>query len=99
MSIVFVSHAFSSDPISHGRRVAEIARDLSMRGHLPLAPQIYLPQFIDESSERELAMRVCLGFVARSDEVWSYGDPTNGMRLEIAEAERLGIPVVRKEIA
>jgi hypothetical protein len=35
--------------------------------------------------------------VALSDEVRVYGEPSEGMRLEIAEAERLGIPVVRLE--
>jgi len=35
--------------------------------------------------------------VALSDEVYAYGEPTEGMRLEIAEAERLGIPVVYVE--
>jgi len=98
MSVVFVSHAFSSDPISYGRRVAEIARELSSTGHLPLAPQIYLPRFLNEETERDLALRLCLELVGLADEVWVYGEPTDGMRLEIAEAERLGIPVVRKEM-
>jgi hypothetical protein len=70
-----------------------------LAGHLPLVPQLYLPKFIDESSERNLAMKLCLGFLARSDEVWVYGESTDGMRLEIAEAERLGIPVMREEMA
>ena len=67
-------------------------------GHLPLAPQIYLPAFIDDSKERELALELCLKFVAMSDEVRVFGEPSEGMLLEIAEAERLGIPVVRGEL-
>jgi hypothetical protein len=35
-----------------------------------------------------------LKLIALSDEVMTYGVPTEGMRLEIAEARRLGIPVV-----
>lgn len=64
---------------------------------MPLAPQLFLPQFVDEESERDLALSLCLRLVSRADELWAFGDPTEGMRLEIAEAERLGIPMVRRE--
>ena len=75
-----------------------IARELAQEGDLPLAPQIYLPNFIDEACERKLALGVCLRLLTLADEMWAYGEPTDGMRLEIAEADRLGIPVVRKEL-
>ena len=65
-----------------------------MEGHCPLAPQIYLPQFVDESTERALALKLCLELLALSEEVRVYGEPSAGMHLEIAEAHRLGIPVV-----
>lgn len=96
--VLFISHPFSSDPDRNAKCVLRVARTVALAGHLPFAPQLYLPQFVDESSERDLAMKLCLGFLARSEEVWTYGEPTDGMRLEIAEAERLGIPVVRKEM-
>ena len=75
-------------------RALAISRELILEGHLPLAPQIYLPQIVDESTERGIALKLCLALVALSDEVRIYGEPTEGMRLEIAEARRLGIPVV-----
>jgi hypothetical protein len=59
-----------------------------------LAPQLFLPQFIDELTKRDLALKLCLFLVALSEEVRVFGEPTEGMRLEIAEAHRLGIPVV-----
>ena len=43
-------------------------------------------------------MQLCLSLVALADEVRVYGEPSKGMRLEIAEAERLGIPVMREEV-
>ena len=91
---IFVSHQYSNDPHKSSLRVQAVARELVRENHLPLAPQIYLPQFIDESKERELALKLCLELVALSDEVRVYGKPTEGMRLEIAEAHRLGIPVI-----
>jgi hypothetical protein len=53
-----------------------------------------LPAYIDEATERELALDHCVRLVAAADEVWVFGQPTVGMRLELAQAKRLGIPVV-----
>ncbi len=94
MAKVFVSHPFAGNPRINGVLVASIARRLADAGHLPIAPQLYLQWFISERTERDLALKLCLQFVALSDEVRVYGEPTEGMRLEIAEARRLGIPVV-----
>ncbi len=94
MSVAFISHPYRDDPDRNIARVVDIARRLALEGLLPIAPQIYLPRFIDEATERDLALRLCLALVALSDEVRVYGQPTEGMRLEIAEARRLGIPVV-----
>jgi len=77
--------------------VLRICRRLISEGRVPIAPQVYIPAFVDEATERDLALRLCLRLVALSDEVYAYGEPTEGMRLEIAEAERLGIPVVYLE--
>lgn len=94
MRACFISHPFAANPEENTKRVARIARTLAHDGVLPLAPQIYLPQFIDEVTERDLALRLCLELVALSDEVRVFGEPSAGMRLEIAEAWRLGVPVV-----
>ena len=96
--IVFVCHPFASDERGNTRRVAALCRRLALKGIVPLAPQIFLPHFIKEETERSLALKISRRLLGCADEVWVYGDPTGGMRLEIAEAERLGIPVVRKEL-
>ena len=97
MQAVFISHPFSADPFGNGAAVRDLARRVALEGYLPLAPQIYLPQFINEATERDVALRLCLALVALSDEVRVYGVWSAGMKLEIAEARRLGIPVVDGE--
>ena len=97
MALVYVCHPFSGAPGHHQSRVRAIARHLISRGHVPLAMQLYLPSFIDEATERETALRLCLRLVALADEVWVFDSPTEGMEAEIAEAERLGIPVVEAD--
>ena len=92
--VVYLCHPFSHAMKTNRNRVAAIARHLTIRGFVPLAPQLFLPHFLDERTERHLAMRICLKLVSLTDEVRVYGEPTEGMRHEIAEARRLGIPVV-----
>ncbi len=85
------------EPPGDDLAVRSLARQLALEGHLPLAPQIYLPRFLDEDTERQLAMDLCLKLARMADEVWAYGDLSDGMRVEITEAHRLGIPVVVRD--
>src|SRR5262245_17110388 len=98
MAAVFISHPYASDPPGNRALVARIARRLALDGHLPLPPQLLFPHFINEQLERDLALKLCLEMLALADEVRIYGSPSEGMRLEIAEAERLGIAVIEHRL-
>ena len=98
MKRVFVCHPFAGDPEGNSQRVAEICSRLAADNFLPVAPQLYLPWFLNEPTQRDLALRLCLELVRISDEIRVYGIPTAGMHLEIAEAYRLGIPIVEGRI-
>lgn len=89
---VYVCHPFGDDPVRNAERVRDICRSLITEGCVPVAPQLFLPQFISEESGRELALRLCLELLDDCDEVRVYGsDVTDGMRREIARAEARGI--------
>ena len=91
---VYVCHPFADDPEANAERVRGICRALSESGFLPIAPHVYLPQFIDEDNDREQALGLCLELVETCDELRVYGGRvTAGMRREIEHAERRGIPV------
>lgn len=91
---VYVCHPYRNAPAENVERVTEICKALSASGHLPVAPQLYLPQFMDEATEREQALAMCLDLLDASDEVQVYGQSiTAGMRVEIERAEARGIPV------
>ncbi len=92
--VLFICHPFASDPQGNVDRVRQICRWFAQQGYLPLAPHIYLPQFHDEVTEREMAMDLCRRLIGLADELLVFGDPTTGMKMEIEEAERLGVPVV-----
>ncbi len=90
---VYVCHAFAEDPQANAERVRTLCRALAESGFLPVAPQVYLPLFLDEATERERALSLCLELVGTCDEVRVYGLVTAGMRREIERAEALGVPV------
>ena len=91
---VYVCHPFAGDPEGNADQVRAICSSLADAGLLPIAPHVYLPQFIDEATGRERAMALCLELAAACDEVRVYGGRiTEGMRREIEHAEARGIPV------
>jgi hypothetical protein len=94
---IYVCHPFADDPVGNAERVLVICRALVGEGHLPIAPHLYLPRFIDEVTERDVALRLCVELVACCDALWLYGTRiTPGMEREIAAAHERGIPVVNR---
>lgn len=91
---VYVCHPFRDDPVRNAERVRDLCRGLLDEGFLPVAPQLYLPQFVQEETERELALRLCLELLDDCDEVRVCGaEITDGMRREIERAEARGLKV------
>lgn len=91
---VYVCHPFAGDPAGNIERVRGISRHLAAEGALPVTPHLYLPQFLDERSERDEALRLCLELLRTCDEVRVFGSAISpGMRREIEHARALGIPV------
>jgi hypothetical protein len=65
-------------------------------GVKPIAPHLYFPQFLDDEreSERDLGIQMGLSLLKGCSQLWYFGDTvTMGMKHEIDEANRLGIPV------
>lgn len=83
---VYICHPFSGDTYTNQREVREYCRAVteSSRDHLPIAPQIYLPQWMDDATDRDHAMDLCLRLLDVCDELWICGDRVSaGMRVEI----------------
>ena len=63
---------------------------------LPVAPHIYLTQFLDdrEDDDRNLALSIDKLIVGECNELWVFGERvSDGMAAEISEAARLGLPI------
>lgn len=65
-------------------------------GHIPFAPHLIYPQFLDDSieSEREAGINCGLEFLKTCDALWFFGEKiTEGMKMECETALKLNIPV------
>ena len=91
---IYVCHPYAGDISGNTARVRTLCRALVDSGFVPVAPHLYLPGFLDEATERDKALAICLELVGTCDELRVYGGTiTAGMMREIERAETLGLPV------
>ncbi len=92
--VIYICSRYRGD-IAHNMAMARrYSRYAADRGCVPLTPHLFLPQFLSEETERELAISMDLKLLERCDELWVCGDEiSEGMAREIAHADGAGIPV------
>lgn len=98
--VVFVSSPYAGNVVYNVAVARAAARIVIDAGGVPVVPHLYIPLVLDDDvpAERDLGLSLALGLLARCDEMWVFGEPSAGMRMELDEAERLGLPV-RRHIA
>ena len=97
MRKIYICSALRGD-MEENIRKARIYCEYVVReyGMLPIAPHIYLTQFLnDENTEdREFGLKAGLSLLSECDELWYFGDQvTRGMADEICYALGHDIPV------
>lgn len=93
--LVFICSPYRGDieaNIQNARAYCSLA---SSRGCIPFAPHLLFTQFLDDAKadERKMGMYMGAEMLRLCDELWAFGEPTEGMIAEMELAERLGIPV------
>lgn len=85
---VFICSPFACDTVRNIIRAQGYCRKAVAEGHVPCAPHLYFPQFLDDedSQEREKGMAMGLSWLSHCDEMWVFGEPSSGMQTEIAYA-------------
>ena len=95
--MVYICSPFRGDEAGNTKRARRYARTVVLEGHIPIAPHLLFPQFMDEERERDLALEMNLELLRHCDELRIFGECiTDGMKIEIETAKALGIPI--KEI-
>jgi len=92
---VYICSPYTGDTERNTERAQGHARFAFSQGYYPCAPHLYFPQFLDDNDpvQRNLGLSYALEWLAKCEEIWVFGDKiSEGMKGEIAEAQRLGIP-------
>lgn len=95
MELIYVASPYAGDVEQNVENAKEYCRYVMEQGGVPLPSHLLYPQMLDDSSpaQRGLGTRMGLELLARCDGLWAFGEISPGMEAEMAEAERLGIPV------
>lgn len=86
--MVYICSAYSGDVEGNMIKARKYSRYAVDEGAIPIAPHLLLPQFMEEDTERDLAMFMGIAILSKCRELWVFGKPTAGMENEIAYAER-----------
>ena len=89
--IIYVCSPFSEDPEGNTKKAVRYSRFVVDEGGIPITPHLYLPLFMEEETERDLAMFMDLVLLTKCAELWVFGDEiTDGMLIEINQAQQKG---------
>ena len=95
--VVFVCSPYGGKPRNVTRAFNYCIMETEL-GNIPFAPHCFYPQFMDEKTDRYIAIEMGIEMLSRCDELHVWGDKiTEGMAMEIEYATENGIPVVYME--
>ena len=96
---VFICSPFRGDKEGNAGKAAAYSRRAVEEGYLPIAPHLLFPQFLNEGIEEERRLGIAMGLelLDGCDEVWVFGEATEGMAAEIAYAAEQGKEIIFKE--
>ena len=92
--IVYVCSPFSGDVEGNILKARRYCRFVVDQGGIPLAPHLLFPQFMNEDTERELAMFMDMALLSKAAQLWVFGDRiSEGMQREIERADSKRMPI------
>lgn len=97
MKTIYICSPLRGDYETNITKAKQYCRSVALDGNIPIAPHVYCTSFLDDmvESERNIGMTIGIELLKICDELRIYGDTvSSGMAAEIAEANRLGIPVI-----
>ena len=92
--IVYICSPYSGDVERNIEKACRYSRFAVDEGCVPITPHLWLPLFLSEKTERELAISLDLRLMDVCSQLWVCGDViSEGMRREMAYAAKIGIPI------
>ena len=96
MNKVFICSPYRGDVEKNVQIADRVVRHVLFRGDIPIAPHLYFPQFLDETSQVDRIQGIKMGveLMKDCDELWLIGTKiTSGMEFELEAAKKIGIKV------
>ena len=96
MKWIYICSPLRGDYEANTAAAIRYCREVALEGGFPVAPHIYCPRFFDDTKpeERERGIAIGAELLGLCSEVRVYGDYiSEGMQVEIRQADALGIPV------
>ena len=96
VKLIYVASPYHGDTEQNVEYARRACRYVLEQGHIPFAPHLIYPQFLDEDKpeERKRGLAAGLAILFRCDALWAFGpNISEGMRGEISTAEYYQIPV------
>ena len=85
--LVYICSRFAGDVPGNTEKAKEYSRFAVDNGAIPVAPHLLFPQFMDEGTERDLALFMGMVLLCRCAEIWVFGENrSEGMKAEIDKA-------------
>lgn len=92
--LVYICSPFAGDMEGNTAKAKMYSRFAVDNGAIPLAPHLLLPLFMQEETERELAMFMNMVFLGRCEELWVFGGfISEGMQVEISKAQKKNMTI------
>ena len=92
---VYVASKYAGDVDKNTQATINYCRQVVEKGCMPIASHLLYPQILDDNNpaERELGLLFGRLLLRMCDEVWVFGDISQGMEAEIIEAKQLKRPI------
>ncbi len=92
--LVYICSPYSGDVDGNTQKARRYSRFAVDHGTIPLAAHLLLPQFMSETTERDLALFMDMVLMGRCEEVWVFGKTISaGMASEIAKARKRNMTI------
>ena len=89
--LVYICSPYAGDVEMNAENARKYSRFAVESMAIPFAPHLLMPQYMDETTERDLALRMGFIFLGKCEQVWVFGEHiTNGMAYEIRRATGMG---------
>lgn len=89
--LVYICSPYAGDVEMNAENARRYSRFAVENMAIPFAPHLLMPQYMDEETERELALRMGIIFLSKCEQLWVFGERiTVGMAYEIKKAVNMG---------